>query len=404
MYWLVKTGRAAISGLVGAGLFLIGSNALAEPAEAQPVAQSQLSFTCHFDAGPRAGQAQTYTGVSGPAVPIGVPCADGSGSTGVVVSDPTVTLPPAVQPPPVALPPAVQPPPQAGPATSFTCQFNNGPRAGEIQSYVGVTGMRPIPVGAECTDGQGSTGLAIPDALPMPPGKSFTCQFDNGPRAGQFQTYAGVTGMQPLPVGAPCADGQGSTGVAIPERSAPPRALPPPPPPPPPSPPPAKVSTERRRRSSSGLAATAAAREAPAIAGAAVGARVSGLPGAVWVDRNNDGYVDGYVYNGRYHAGTPRGSDQTAGAVAAGALGGAVLGASAGAAQPGTDVPAEAIVGTAVAGLAGARWADVNNDGVADGYYYRGQYHPGVPPTLAGAAAPAPAYVPPPPARVGERG
>lgn len=41
------------------------------------------------------------------------------------------------------------------------------------------------------------------------------------------------------------------------------------------------------------------------VEGAAVGAAVGGLPGAVWVDRDNDGRVDGYVYKSEYYAGTP---------------------------------------------------------------------------------------------------
>ena len=41
------------------------------------------------------------------------------------------------------------------------------------------------------------------------------------------------------------------------------------------------------------------------IEGAAVGAAIGGLAGAVWADNNNDGYVDGYVYNGQYYAGAP---------------------------------------------------------------------------------------------------
>src|SRR3954453_23527972 len=45
------------------------------------------------------------------------------------------------------------------------------------------------------------------------------------------------------------------------------------------------------------------------IEGAAVGAAIGGLAGAVWSDQNNDGYVDGYVYNGQYYAGTPTGYD-----------------------------------------------------------------------------------------------
>src|SRR3982751_678352 len=47
------------------------------------------------------------------------------------------------------------------------------------------------------------------------------------------------------------------------------------------------------------------------IEGAAVGAAIGGLAGAVWADNNNDGYVDGYVQNGQYYAGTPSGYDPT---------------------------------------------------------------------------------------------
>ena len=44
---------------------------------------------------------------------------------------------------------------------------------------------------------------------------------------------------------------------------------------------------------------------------AVIGAAVGGLAGAVWADRNNDGVVDGYVYNGQYYAGAPAGSATT---------------------------------------------------------------------------------------------
>ncbi len=58
------------------------------------------------------------------------------------------------------------------------------------------------------------------------------------------------------------------------------------------------------------------------------------------------------------------------------------------------------MIGAAVGGLAGAVWADRNNDGQVDGYVYNGQYYAGAP---SGAApAPAPAYTPP--SRSGERG
>ena len=115
------------------------------------------------------------------------------------------------------------------------------------------------------------------------------------------------------------------------------------------------------------------------IEGAAVGAAIGGLAGAVWADQNNDGYVDGYVSNGQYYAGTPAGYDPTLRRVATGALGGAALGAAAGAVIPGVSILQGAVIGAAVGGIAGAVWADSNNDGCADGYVREGQYYSGSP-------------------------
>ena len=134
------------------------------------------------------------------------------------------------------------------------------------------------------------------------------------------------------------------------------------------------------------------------IEGAAVGAAIGGLAGAVWADNNNDGYVDGYVQNGQYYAGTPQGYDPTLRRVATGALGGAALGAAAGALIPGVSLLEGAVIGAAVGGLAGAVWADQNNDGRADGYVYNGQYYSGAPNTTTTT----PTYSTP--ARTGERG
>jgi phage tail tape-measure protein len=136
------------------------------------------------------------------------------------------------------------------------------------------------------------------------------------------------------------------------------------------------------------------------IEGAAVGAAIGGLAGAVWADQNNDGYVDGYVSNGQYYAGTPQGYDPTLHRVATGALGGAALGAAAGAVIPGVSVLEGAVVGAAVGGLAGAIWADRDNDGRVDGYVQNGQYYAGAP----ASTAPAPAPMAPAPTRSGERG
>jgi hypothetical protein len=47
-----------------------------------------------------------------------------------------------------------------------------------------------------------------------------------------------------------------------------------------------------------------------------------------------------------------------------------------------------AVVGSPVGGLAGAVWADRDNDGRADGYVQNGQYYPGAPGQYQSAAAP----------------
>lgn len=145
------------------------------------------------------------------------------------------------------------------------------------------------------------------------------------------------------------------------------------------------------------------------IEGAAIGAAVGGLAGAVWADRNNDGYADGYVREGQYYPGAPAGYSANAynnrscpttlGGAATGAGIGAAGGAIAGAALGGLGTLEGAAIGAAIGGLAGAVWADRNNDGCVDGYVREGQYYEG---------APQPVYqqpvYQPPVRRSGERG
>ena len=140
--------------------------------------------------------------------------------------------------------------------------------------------------------------------------------------------------------------------------------------------------------------------------GALAGAAIGGIANAVWADRNNDGYVDGYVQNGQYYSGTPQGYDPTLRRVATGAVAGAALGAVAGAVIPGVSILTGAVIGAAVGGVAGAVWADNNGDGRPDGYVQNGQYTPGAPQGYQSAPVPAPTYAPPPPAGParGERG
>ena len=46
------------------------------------------------------------------------------------------------------------------------------------------------------------------------------------------------------------------------------------------------------------------------LEGAVIGAAVGGVAGAIWADRDNDGRVDGYVYNGQYYQGAPTANQQ----------------------------------------------------------------------------------------------
>ena len=101
---------------------------------------------------------------------------------------------------------------------------------------------------------------------------------------------------------------------------------------------------------------------------------------------------------------TTAGEDDTLESAGTGAVIGAAAGAGLGAVVGGLNPITGAVIGAAVGGVAGAIWADRDNDGRADGYYYNGTYYQGEPP--AAAPAPAPVYEPAPaPAyRAGERG
>ena len=124
------------------------------------------------------------------------------------------------------------------------------------------------------------------------------------------------------------------------------------------------------------------------LTGALIGGAVGGIAGAVWADRDNDGRADGYYRDGQYYAGEP-GQYQSAAAapqcrsVGGSALTGAGVGAAAGlgvgALASGVGLLEGALVGAAVGGLAGAIWADSNNDGCVDGYMREGRYYSGGP-------------------------
>jgi len=78
-------------------------------------------------------------------------CSDQYGNVGVVVA------PPPMPAAPVAARPAAPPPPPKV-EMSTLCQFTAGAKKGTVRDYAP---MAAIPVGVPCFDGQGSTGVVI---------------------------------------------------------------------------------------------------------------------------------------------------------------------------------------------------------------------------------------------------
>lgn len=157
-------------------------------AQAQ-VAPPQSSTLCRFTSGPRAGQVQDYAPQA--PLPIGSPCQDGQGSTGTIVAAMSGQGMPAG-------------------STSTLCSFTSGPRAGQVQDYAP---QAPLPIGTPCLDHQGSTGMVVaPINGQGTVGTSTLCRFASGPRSGETQDYAP---QAPLPIGTPCLDHQGSTGSVV---------------------------------------------------------------------------------------------------------------------------------------------------------------------------------------------
>jgi len=126
------------------------------------------STTCQFTSGPRTGQVQHWSRNTPRLTPaqIGSPCTDGQGSYGAAIADKRAAS---------KLVKTTGDGEGDGndddrtgegqsDGTSTTCRFTMGPRAGQVQHWPRNTpGLRPAPIGAPCTDGADSQGVAIPD-------------------------------------------------------------------------------------------------------------------------------------------------------------------------------------------------------------------------------------------------
>jgi hypothetical protein len=187
----------------------------AAPATNASVSQ-QMSTVCSFNHGPAAGTTHDYAPLD--PLPVGTTCNDGNGSTGTMIARPQNPAPGGAAPATNA---------SSSQQMSTVCSFNQGPAAGTTHDYAPLD---PLPVGAACNDGKGSTGTMI--AKPQAPATgsgspavgsqetSTLCKFTSGPVAGTMHDYAP---LDPLPVGTACNDGAGSTGVIIaPSTNAPP--------------------------------------------------------------------------------------------------------------------------------------------------------------------------------------
>jgi hypothetical protein len=109
----------------------------------------------------------------------------------------------------IALAAALFIPASAKAQVSTVCTFTSGPRAGTSYDYAQI-GWQPLAVGGPCADGAGSGGYVGGIATPARRA-STVCHFTAGPRAGTSFDYRAT--WQALPVGTPCLDGAGSTGI-----------------------------------------------------------------------------------------------------------------------------------------------------------------------------------------------
>ena len=120
----------------------------------QPSAQ-QTTSTCKFNSGPRAGSSVDFSATPGvAAVPVGSPCADMTGSTGVAVTPQTGRTPGQgrfyrTPEAPVGMDRSGQP----TTGYTLTCRFTSGPNAGSTHDFTGTLGATPVRIGSRCSDG-----------------------------------------------------------------------------------------------------------------------------------------------------------------------------------------------------------------------------------------------------------
>jgi hypothetical protein len=153
-----------------APILMLGAAAQAQPPWRQAPAGPTL--TCELTQGPRAGSSFDFQGTSAQPAQVGTLCSDMAGSAGVAVA-PEVAGQPG-QNPSVRRSQGRYYFQQQSPngyysyeqgvvptLSTWTCQFTHGPRAGSSVDASRIPGSVAAPVGSGCSDGQGSTGVAV---------------------------------------------------------------------------------------------------------------------------------------------------------------------------------------------------------------------------------------------------
>ena len=154
-----KLSALAIAG--AAPLLALGAQAQAP----DPSTRSGPTLTCRLTSGPRAGTSFDFTGTRAMPARAGRGCSDmSSRSEGVVVAP----------------------------------------------GIAGQPGQHQQSQGRYYQKGQGQSGYSLPG------GYTFLCHFTRGPRAGTSFDFTRTPDASSARVGSGCSDGAGSTGVAVP--------------------------------------------------------------------------------------------------------------------------------------------------------------------------------------------
>ena len=147
--WLTRT-------LIPA-LLLILTPLVVESSANQPK-PGQTSTTCYYNFGPKLGQTESLAGSIKPVL-IGKACIDGAGSSGLAVLDKEDHDAEEAEEAAEAALLAEKNQQQNNLPLSTLCQFNQGPKAGQVENFQGK--LKPIAVGTPCTDGLRSIGVTI---------------------------------------------------------------------------------------------------------------------------------------------------------------------------------------------------------------------------------------------------